>query len=240
MSYVKDLLIRQMEEDEKKAALDVAVAQASGPALAVAVSSDLVTFAELVEAGLPRGDRLAELAMLYREDCPVEFLRDSRFSYDVLRDPALPLATARALLRCRPSAMEIRLLSRRKDIPIKALQLAAVTGRARARARGQDGADYSALACLPSGWLGLASTGVDAEIVGILRNPNCPEEVVRRYVTCGSARVRHQALAVTHRRGLAVESSLIRAARDLPMTDSAKFPMRERVRELADRILADR
>jgi len=178
--------------------------------------------------------------MLYREDCTVDVLRESRFSYDALRDPALPLPMARSVLTRRPSALEIRLLSRRKDIPSKALQLAAVTGRARARARGQDGADYSALACLPAGWLELASNGVDAEIVGILRNPNCPEEVVRRYVTSGSARVRHQALAVTRRRGLSIESSLIRAARDLPMTDSVKFPMRERVRELADRILADR
>lgn len=240
MSYVKAILIQPMEQDEREAALTAALVATTGPALAVAVSSALVTFAELVEAGLPRGDRHAELAMLYREDCPVDFLRGSRFSYDAMRDPALPLATARALLRSRPSAMEIRLLSRRTDLPSKALQLAAVTGRARARARGQDGADYSALACLPAGWLELTSNGVDAEIVGILRNPNCPEELVRRYLMCGSARVRHQALTVTQRRGLAIESSLIQAARDFPMTDSTMFPMRERVRKLADRILASR
>lgn len=240
MSYVKDLLIRQMEEDERKAALDTALAQASGPALAVAVSSALVTFAELVEVGLPRGDRHAELAMLYRADCSVDFLRSSRFTFDVLRDPALPLTTARAVLKSSPSALEIRILSRRKDIPSRAFQLAAETSRARARARGQDGADYAALACLPAGWLELAAKSVDADIVNILRNPNCPEEVVRRHVTSGSARVRHQALAVTRRRALAIESSLICAARDLPMIDSARFPMAGRVQSLANRILATR
>ena len=46
--------------------------------------------------GCPREDRLAELAMLYREDCPVDFLRESRFQWEVMRDPALPVATARA------------------------------------------------------------------------------------------------------------------------------------------------
>ena len=44
----------------------------------------------------------------------------------------------------------------------------------------------------------------------------------------------------THRRDLAIESSLIVAARDLPMTDSAKFPRRDRVVEVANRILAAR
>ena len=81
---------------------------------------------------------------------------------------------------------------------------------------------------------------MDDEIVGILRNPNCPEAVVRRYITCGTARVRLQALLATHRRDLAIESSLVVAARDLPMTDSAKFPRRDRVVEVANRILAAR
>ena len=81
---------------------------------------------------------------------------------------------------------------------------------------------------------------MDDEIVGILRNPNCSEAVVRRYITCGAARIRLQALTVTHRRDLAIESSLIVAARDLPMTDSATLPRRDRVRSLANRILADR
>ena len=34
--------------------------------------------------------------MLYREDCPVDFLRESRFQWEVMRDPALPVVTARA------------------------------------------------------------------------------------------------------------------------------------------------
>ena len=138
--------------------------------------------------------------MLYREDCPVDFLRKSRFQWDVMRDPALPVATARAVLDAKPSAWEIRVLSGRKDLTSKELQLAAVRGRARARWQGKSGGDYAALRCLPAGWLELTANGVDDEIVGILRNPNCPEAVVRRYVTCGSARVRLQALLATHRR----------------------------------------
>lgn len=213
---------------------------ASGARLAAAVAGPLVTFAELLEAGLPRENRLAELAMLYREDCSVDFLRKSRFQWDVMRDPALPVATARAMLDAKPSAWEIRVLSGREDLTGKELQLAAVRGRARARWQGKSGGEYAALRCLPAGWLELTANGVDDEIVGILRNPNCPEAVVRRYVTCGSARVRLQALLATHRRTLDIESSLVLAARDLPMTDTAKFPRRERVVEVANRILAAR
>ena len=54
--------------------------------------------------------------MLYREDCPVDFLRESRFQWEVMRDPALPVATARAVLEAKPSAWEIRVLSGRKDL----------------------------------------------------------------------------------------------------------------------------
>lgn len=213
---------------------------ASGARLAAVVASPLVTFAELLEAGLPRDDRLAELAMLYREDCPAEFLRESRFHREVLSDPALPVATARALLEAKPSAWEIRALSGRKDLTSKELQLAAVKGRARARWQGKSGGDYAALRCLPAGWLELTANGVDDEIIGILRNPNCPEAVVRRHITYGTARVRLNALLATHRRTLAIESSLIIAARDLPMTDSASCPRRDRVVEVANRILASR
>lgn len=81
---------------------------------------------------------------------------------------------------------------------------------------------------------------MDDEVVGILRNPNCPEAVVRRFITYGTARVRLQALRATRGRDLAIESSLVVAARDRPMTDSAKFPHRERVVSLANRILAAR
>lgn len=45
--------------------------ESSGVALAAAVASEAVTFEDCVAAGLPRGDRLAELVMLYRPDCPV-------------------------------------------------------------------------------------------------------------------------------------------------------------------------
>lgn len=230
----------EVARKRKKERLLETLATASGAALAAAVASPLVTFARLLEARLPREDRLAELAMLYREDCPVEFLRGSRFQWEVLSDPALPVTTARAVLEAQPSATEIRSLSKRKDLSSKELQLAAVRGRQRARWQGKDGGEYAALRCLPEGWLELASNGVDSEIVGILRNPHCPEAVVRRYIVCGTARVRLQALMATHRRGLAIESSLVEAARDLPMTDSAKFPRRDRVVEIANRILAAR
>lgn len=213
---------------------------ASGARLATAVASPLVTFAELLQAGLPGEDRLAELAMLYRDDCPVSFLRGSRFRDEVMEDPAMPVATARAVLEAKPSAAEIRTLSARKDLSSKELQLAAVRGRALARWRGGGGGEYSALRCLPAGWLELASNLGDDEIIGILRNPNCPEAVVRRHITYGTARVRLNALLATHRRTLAIESSLIIAARDLPMTDSASYPRRDRVVEVANRILASR
>ena len=224
----------------KRERLLEALGTASGAELAAAAASPLVTFDELLEAGLPREDRVAELAMLYREDCPVHFLRESRFHLEVLGDPALPVTNARALLEARPRALEISLLSKRKDLSSKELQLAAVKGRARSRWLGKDGGDYAALRCLPAGWLELASNGVDTEIIGILRNPNCPESVVRRYIVCGTARIRLQALMATHRRGLAIESSLIVAARDLPMTDSTTLPRRDRVRTLANRILTER
>ncbi|RYC05660.1 hypothetical protein [Nocardioides zhouii] len=226
--------------ERKRERLLETLGTASGATLAAAAASALVTFAELLAAGLPREDRLAELAMLYRGDCPVGFLRESRFQGEVIRDPALPVSTARAVLEAKPSALEIDVLSRRKDLANKELQLAAVRGRARARWQGKSGGEYAALRCLPAGWLELAGNGVDEEIVGILRNPNCSEAVVRRYITCGTARVRLQALLATHRRGLAIESSLVVAARDLPMTDSPKFPRRDRVVEVANRILAAR
>ncbi len=227
-------------KERKRERLLEALGTASGAELAAAAASPLVTFDELLEACLPREDRVAELAMLYRKDCPVHFLRDSRFHLEVLCDPALPVTNARALLEARPRAMEISLLSKRKDLSSKELQLAAVNGRDRSRWQGKDGGDYAALRCLPAGWLELASNGVDAEIMGILRNPNCPESVVRRYIVCGTARIRLQALMATHRRGLAIESSLIVAARDLPMTDSTTLPRRDRVRTLANRILTER
>lgn len=205
-----------------------------------AVMSELLRFEELVAAGLPDGDRLVELAMLYRKDCPVDFLRESRFQWEVMNDPALPVTTARAVLAANPTAAEIRQLSRRKDLTSKELQLAAVKGRARARWQGKSGADFAALRCLPGGWVELTANGVDDEIVGLLRNPNCPENVVRRYLTAGAARVRLCALIATQRRDLPIESSLVIAARDLPMSDSAKFPRRDRVVDVANRILAAR
>lgn len=211
----------------------------AGPGLAAAVADPGLRFADLVEAGLPGGDAHAELAMLYRHDCPAGFLRRSQFTLQALRDPALPVVTARRLLASKPSPLEIQILGRRKDLTSKELQLAAVTGRDNAPDSARRAA-YAALSCLPAGWVELACNGIDAEILGMLRNPNCPEGVVRRYVTHTSARIRHAALRAVLRRNLPVESSFIRAAHTLPMTDSARWPRADQVRQLARDILAQR
>jgi hypothetical protein len=213
---------------------------ATGAALAVAVASTAVTFAECLAAGLPRGERLAEMAMLYREDCPVEFLRGSAFHTIVLGDSKLPLKTARAVLAARPSSYEISRLSRRTDIPREALQRAADRGHRLARARGESGGEYLRIDCvLPQRITALADQQ-DGEAVGMLRHPRCPEEVVLRYVLARSARVRYAALVATKRRALLIDSALIRAARDLPMTDHGRFPYAERVRATANQILSAR
>jgi hypothetical protein len=183
MGYHKNLLIHQSErvEADRKAALLNTLRVASGPTLVAAVSSDLAKFDELVEVGLPRGDRLAELTMLYRDDCPVEFLRESRFKLEVLRDPALPLTTGRAVLGAKPTAVEISVL------PGSCCERTRPGQVARQGRRGLRGS------AVPAGRVaGAGSNTMDDEIVGILRNPNCPEAVARRYITCGSARIRLQ------------------------------------------------
>ena len=86
------------------------------------VASESVTFDDCLAAGLPRGERIAEMAMLYRDDCPVTFLRSSAFHMNVLRDPKLPLKTARAVLAARPSSYEISALSKRTDISVEVLR----------------------------------------------------------------------------------------------------------------------
>ena len=96
--------------------------EASGITLASVVASESVTFDDCLAAGLPRGERIAEMAMLYRDDCPVTFLRSSAFHMNVLRDPKLPLKTARAVLAARPSSYEISALSKRTDISVEVLR----------------------------------------------------------------------------------------------------------------------
>lgn len=214
--------------------------EASGIALAAVVVSDAVTFDDCLAAGLPRGERIAEMAMVYREDCPVEFLRNSAFHMNVLRDPKLPLKTARAVLTARPAAYEISRLSKRTDIPIDELRRAADRGHRLARARGESGGDYLRLDCVHPQRLTQVADQQDGEAIGMLRHPRCPEDLVVRHVLARSARVRSAALAATKRRNLPIDSALIRAARDLPMTDHGPFPCAERVRTTADQILAAR
>lgn len=214
--------------------------EASGVALAAVVASDTVTFDDCLAAGLPRGERIAEMAMLYREDCPVAFLRSSAFHMSVLRDPKLPLNTARAVLAARPTSYEISRLSKRTDIPSEALRRAADRGHRLARARGESGEDYLRLDCVPPQRLTQLADEQDGEAIGMLRHPRCPGDVVLRYLLSRSARVRSAALVAIKRRNLPIDSSLIRAARDLPMTDHGPFPCAERVRATADQILAAR
>jgi hypothetical protein len=214
--------------------------EASGAALAVAVASDAITFDDCLAAGLPRGERIAEMAMLYREDCPVEFLRKSAFHPTVLDDPQLPLATARAVLAARPASYELSRLGRRADIPREELLRAADRGHRLARGRGESGGDYLRLDFVPPRRLAALADQQEGEAVGILRNRRCPDDLVLRYMLARSARVRYAALAAIKRRNIPIDSALIRAARDLPMTDHRAFPYADRVRVIADQILAAR
>lgn len=212
--------------------------EGSGVALAVVVASDAVTFNDCLAAGLPRGDRIAEMAMLYRQDCSVEFLRASSFHLNVLRDPQPPLTTARALLAARPRAYEISKLNRRADVPHEALVRAAIRGYRQARARGESGGDYLRLDCVPPQRLTEVAAQQDGEAMGMLRHSQCPEDVVLCYLLARSARVRYAALAATRRRNLVVDSALLRAAGHLPMTDREVYPCADRVRTFAGQILA--
>ena len=104
------------------------------------------------------------------------------------------------------------------------------------------GGDYLRLGCMSPTRLTEIADQQDGEAVGLLANARCPEDVVLRYVLARPARVRYAALAAVKRRNLAVDSALIRAARDLPMTErpGTAYPCADRTRTLADQILADR
>jgi hypothetical protein len=73
----------------------------------------------------------------------------------------------------------------------------------------------------------------------VLRNKRCPENLVVSHLLSRSARVRFAALRATQRRTLAIDSALIRSARDLPMTEKTNttYPYTERVKKLAGEIL---
>lgn len=214
--------------------------EGSGVELAAVVASAEVSFEDCLAAGLPRGERIAEMAMLYRADCPVEFLRKSAFHLNVLADPQLPLATARAVLAARPTAYEIAKLSNRRDIARDVLLRAAAWGHRLARARGVSGGDYLRLDCVPPQRLTEVADQQDGEAAGLLRNPRCPDDLVLRYLTAPSARVRYSALAVARRRDLAIDPVLLRTARDLPLTDQKNYPYADRIRAIAEHLLAAR
>lgn len=214
--------------------------ESSGVALAAAVASEAVTFEDCLAAGLPRGDRLAELAMLYRPDCPVAFLRKSAFHLSVLDDANLPLSTARALLASRPAAYEIARLAKRGDIPGDALLRAAMRGHRIARSRGESGGEYLRLDCVPRQRLTELANQQDGEVVGMLRSPKCDDGLVLRYLFARSAQVRYTALATIKRRNIPIDSSLIRIARDLPVTDYQSYSYADRVKAIADQILVAR
>lgn len=234
---LEPLEILDLDDGEEEDRMRV-LREGSGVPLAAAVAGDAVSFEDCLAAGLPRGDRIAEMAMLYRQDCRVEFLRKSSFHLNVLADPLLPLSTARAVLAARPTAYEIGKLSARPDISRESLTRAARRGHRLARGRGESGGGYLRLGCISPQQLAELAVQQDGEAVGMLSNPRCPEEVVLRYILARSAFVRYAALVATKRRNLAVDVELIRGARDIPMADRKTFPYAERVRRLADQILA--
>lgn len=216
--------------------------EGAGAALVSLIAGDTFTWAELIAAGLPRSDKQAELAMLFRPDCDVAFLRASSFHRDVISDPMLPVEVARAVLADQPTAYELRELSRRPDLSRADIAAAAAHSLRLARWHGRPAERFLSLSALPASRLTEVADQHDSEAVGMLRHPRCPESIVLRHLLARSARVRYAALAATRRRNLAIDSALVRAARDLPMTERPNtfHPYGPRVRELADRILEDR
>lgn len=233
-----------LDADEAEMQPDVSqvLREASGVALAAVVASDDVTWQDLIEAGLPRGDRLAELAMLYRSDCPVEFLRKSTFHLAVLGDAALPTATAQAVAAADPQPWELRKLAKRGDVGRAALVAGALRGAKLANWRGRSARFYLSFGLIPPAKLLELSRQQDEDTVGMLRHPRCPEEIVRKHVLARSASVRLAALQAVRARNLAFESSLVELARTLPVTEEPRTvtPVAVTVRSLAAEILEAR
>jgi hypothetical protein len=190
-----------------------------GVELVVLISGSAFTWEELIAADLPRGDKQAELAMLFRPDCPVEFLRASSFHLVVLADPMLPIAAARKVLKADPAAYEISKLARRGDLSRLELAAAATHGLRRARWYGRRADSYLALDQMPPARLQGFADQHDVEASGMLRHRRCPEAVVLAHVLARSARVRFLALSAAKRRGLTIDPVLLRAARDLPVAE---------------------
>ena len=237
---------RETRDDEAAVSAEELIAtrmrilrEGSGAELIAVIESNAVTWQDLLDAGLPHGDKRAELVMLYRDDCPVEFLRKSRFHLEVLTDPALPVGTAEAILAAEPSALEIEKLARRRDLARLELARAAVRGAKLANWRGRTGSLFLRLSTFPTRLLEELADIQEADAAGMLRHPRCPEDIVLKHILSRSANVRYLALAATEKRNLAIDSALIRLAKQVPMTErpGTLFPQAERARKLADAIL---
>lgn len=216
--------------------------EGSGAELLAVVESTAVTWEDLIEAGLPRGDKRAELVMLYRADCPLEFHRASGFHHDVLADPSLPTSTALAVLGAQPTAYEVARLSRRRDFPRAELATASARGAKLANWRGRSGSAYLRLDVMPTARLVELSAVQDADAAGMLQHPRCPEEIVLKHALSRSALLRHLALVAIKQRGIEADRLLLRMAKAAPMTErtGTRFPYADRVRVLAAELLTDR
>jgi hypothetical protein len=126
--------------------------------------------------------------MLFRPDCPVEFLRASSFYLVVLADPMLPIAIVRKVLKADPVAYEISKLARRGDLSRLELAAAATHGLRRARWYGRRADSYLALEEMPPARLQGFADQHDVEASGMLRHRSCPEAVVLAHVLARSAR----------------------------------------------------
>lgn len=171
-----DLAPVQSTTAHETAAILYTLRHGTGITLAAAIARDTITFADCLAAGLSRADRFAELAMLYRPDCPVTFLRNSAPPLAVLRDTNLPLATAHALLAADPSALEIRLLSTRTDIDKALLAKAAVRGHRLATWYGRRGGPYLPSPAMPVSRLRELADRHEDEAAAMLRHPNAPKK----------------------------------------------------------------
>ncbi|MBM9458760.1 hypothetical protein JK386_02520 [Nocardioides sp. zg-536] len=159
------------------------------------------------------------MARLYRPDCPVEFIAASDFKRRVLSDPTWPKACAMRFLAARPSAWDLECLAKRGDVPVEMLVEAAKKGY-RSTSPGLARARYLQLSFMPGQTLREMSAGQDVELRAALRNPACPEEVVVRCLTSPLASIRWSALRAVQQRNLPISSVYIRAAMELPMTES--------------------
>lgn len=183
-----------------------------------------------------------EVARLYRPDCPVEFIAASDFKARILGDPTWPAACARRYLAARPSAWDLECLAERGDIAEALLAEAAMKGYRMTRP-GLARARYLQLPFLSSETLRSINDSNELELKSALRHPECPEEIVTRCLTSPRAAVRWSALRAVRQRRLPIDSAYIRAAAELPMTESAVGPAmgyRRRVESAAKQILESR